>query len=93
MLRHPARHEDDEVYENSRYRFTIDIEIDDSECDKPRIGWDIETLTDLAKRKFGSDVTIVAVRKLRPDEGSPNTVSERDTPEYKQQQAIRRERR
>ena len=93
MLRHPARHEDDEVYENSRYRFTIDVEIDDSECEKPRSGLDIETLKDLAIRKFGSDVTVVTVRKLHPDEGLPNTVSEKDTPEYKRQQAIRRERR
>ena len=85
---------DSEEYtcEDSTYRFTMDVTIDDSECDNPKKGLDRETLEELAQQIFGPKAKFVSARKLNPAELQQEQ-PENDTYEIKRQVALCRDRR
>lgn len=92
MLKHRHLDSEEEICEDSTYRFTIDVTIDDSECDNPKKALDRETLEELARQIFGPKAKFVSARKLNYAELQQEQ-SEKDTPEIKQRIALRRDRR
>ncbi len=91
MLRHRNLDTEGDICENSTYRFTVDVDIDDSECENPKKVLDREALEELARQLFGSNAKFVAARKLNPAELQQEQ-PENDTPEIKRQMALRRKR-
>lgn len=92
MLKHRHLDSEEETCEDSTYRFTIDVTIDDSECDNPKKALDRETLEELARQMFGPKAKFVSARKRNSAELQQEQ-SEEDTSEIKQRIALRRDRR
>lgn len=92
MLKHPRLNSEEETCENSTYRFTMDVAIDDSECENPKKALDRETLEEIARQIFGPNAKFVSARKLNSAELQQEQPEE-DTPEIKRQRALRRDRR
>lgn len=66
MFKRRNLYTEEETCEDSTYRFTMDVTIDDSECENPKKGLDQETLEELAWQIFGPNAKFVSVRKLNP---------------------------